>query len=162
MSVRSVEVVTTDETVEMPKKQLHTTVVESNESQNEECDAPTAFNTAVELLSDTTKNSVNEMDASPVFSSVNTDQVNLPTDEQSEKGAVNTDQDVDVGNEDIGVLQTTEGLVKSSEVNIPDVSTRNGDSQDVTHDLSLKESDGQSSDCVTTDISLQYLTDEGN
>ena len=160
--IRSVEVVTMDETVEMPKKQLDTTVVESNESQNEECDAPTAFNTAVELFSDTTKNSVNEMDASPVFSSVNTDQVNLPTDEQSEKGAVNTDQDVDVGNEDIGVLQSTEGLVKSSEVNIPDVSTRNGDSQDVTHDSSLKESDGQSSDCVTTDISLQYLTDEGN
>ena len=159
--VRSLEVVTMDESVEIPNKQLDTTVVESNQSQNEDCDAPTAFNTAVELFSDTTKNSVSEMDASPVFSSVNTDKVNLQTDELSEKGAVNTDQD-DVSNEDSRALQNTNNLVQSSEVNIADVSTRNAHSQDVTHDSSLTESDGHSSEYVTTDISLQYLTDEGN
>ena len=159
--VDSVEVVTTDKSAEIPNKQLGENIVESNQSQNEECDAPTAFNTAVELFSDTTKNSVNEMDVSPVFSSVNTDQVNLQTDAQCGKGAVNTDED-DVRNEDSHALQSTKGLVQSSKVNIPALSTNKGDSQDVTHDSSLKESDRNSSEYVTTDISLQYLTDEGN
>ena len=140
--------------------QVGENIVASSESQNENCDAATAFNTAVELFSETTKNSVNESDGSPVFSSGNTDKLNIPTHEETDHGSVDMDQHV-VPSEDSHALQSAQSLVECSEVNIHDDSRNTGDSRNVTNDSSLKESDGNSSEYTTTDISLQYFTDEG-
>ena len=158
--VASVEVVTTDNSANVVNTKLDEHVVARSDSQNEECDAPTAFNTAVELVSDNTKNSVNESDGSAVFGSVNTDKVNVPGQEETENGSVDTDQPI-VSTEDSRALQSPKGFVQSSEVNIPDVSTNTADTLHGTNESSLKESDGNSSEYATTDLSLQYLTDEG-
>ena len=107
-----------------------------------------------------TKNSLNESDGSAVFSSVNTDKVNFPAEEATDKGSVDTEKQV-VHSEESRALQSAKSLVMSSAVNIPDESINPADFLDVTKDSSLKESDRKSSEYATTDISLQYLTDEG-
>ena len=206
------------------------TTVDTSEVQKDKCDERSAFNTAVELFSETSKSALNESDGSAVFRSVNTDKVKVPTEESNDKRSVDTDKP-SAYSEESRALQsntssavnipdqsmtpqdnidvTTDSSVKESEgsavfgsfdndkvqvpteesndkrsvdtdkpsayseesralqsntssaVNIPDQSMTPQDNMDVTTDSSVKESDGKSSDYATTDISLQYLTDEG-
>ena len=156
-SLRSVEVVSMDRLENVSNVEIGENVVDTSEVQKEKCDERSAFNTAVELFSDTTKSSLNESEGSAVFRSMNTDTVNVPTEEETDKGSVDTDKHI-VHSEESRALQST----TSSAVNIPDESMNPADNMDVTTDSSLKESDGKSSEYATTDISLQYLTDEGN
>ena len=155
-SLRSVEVVSMDRLENVSNVEVGENIVDRSEVQKKKCDEQSAFNTAVELFSDTTKSSLNESEGSAVFRSENTDTVNVPTEEATDKGSVDTDKHI-VHSEESRALQST----TSSAVNIPDESMNPADNMDVTSDSSLKESDGKSSEYATTDISLQYLTDEG-
>ena len=173
-SLGCVEVVNMDTVEHVSNVEVGDKVVDTSQVQNEECDERSAFNTAVQLFSDSTKSSLNESEGSAVFRSVNTDKVSVQTQEATDKGSVDTDKvsvqtqeasdkgsvdtdKVSVHSEENRALQST----TSSAVNIPDESMNSADNMDVTTESSLKESDGKSSEYATTDISLQYLTDEG-
>ena len=91
-SLRSVEVVNMDRLENVSNVEVGEKVVDTCEVQKEKCDERSAFNTAVELFSDTAKSSLNESEGSAVFRSVNTDTVNVATEEATEKGSVDTDK----------------------------------------------------------------------
>ena len=155
-ALHSVEVVSMDRLENVSNIEVGENVVDTSEVQKDKSDERSAFNTAVELFSDTTKSSLNESEGSAVFRSENTDKVNVQTQEATDKGSVDTDKHIFHSEESRALQSTT-----SSAVNIPDESMNPADNMDVTTDSSIKESDGKSSEYATTDISLQYLTDEG-
>ena len=91
-SLGCVEAVSMDRLDNVSSIEVGETTVDTSEVQQDKCDERSAFNTAVELFSETSKSSLNESDGSAVFRSVNTDKVQVPTEESNDKRSVDTDK----------------------------------------------------------------------
>ena len=106
-SLGCVEAVSMDRLENVSSIEVGEKIVDTSEVQQEKCDEISAFNTAVELFSDTTKSSLNESEGSAVFRSVNTDKVKVPTEESNDKGSVDTDKPI-VHSEEINYVFSSE------------------------------------------------------